>query len=666
MSTKLNASSVVDIPKRANEDDLFGIDKYKNGLVQFIQNSETPITIAIQGEWGSGKTSLLNSLQEKLCGEYIGEEALQKHDHDFYGIWINTWQYSLLKSQEETLTSIVSSLTAQIINIINTRHKSSLEKFGKSFLGFGGKILKSAATVVAEHTAGGSAADAVESLLEREKAQQTIKHLRDELQVAITDCIENDRKNGQPKKGFLIFVDDLDRIDPPVAVQILELLKNIFDLENCIFILAIDYDVVVKGLKPKFGELTERNEREFRSFFDKIIQMPFSMPVSSYTIDKFLVNNLKRIGYIDDNIVKDAAVAEKYSMLCNLSVGTNPRSLKRLMNTISLITIIGNEDGSDERDADKNGKEDISYQLINFGLICIQIAYPFIYKCLCMESDFKKWSDNISTRFKLRELSSSEMEKLKKSEDFDEEWEQVLFRLCEKDMYLSNRVSQISQMLNMIGGLIPDGKKLGETISDILEISAVTDIQAFDKPKQAINKGPVLKILGGKLVPLLQERLKEPFPVVRQLSKKVQSNFFIAYSKPEEGWRNSIGISVSPHKDAFMLMIWMHPWLFSVKSNNMRQDLSAAGLLSDFDKLAAEMDALEQKFSKIKMRYPGISSSGIAEKKWHVPHLTFEYEFMNPQELYESALLVKLADFITEFMQVYSRLAQLADRYNKA
>lgn len=262
MSLKKNASSIVDVPKKAKELDQFGIDKYKNGLIQFINNSDTPITIAIQGEWGSGKTSLLNSLQEKLCGDYIGEEALRNHQHDFYGIWINTWQYSLLRSQEETLTSIVSSLSAQIINIINIRHKSSLEKFGKSFLGFGGKLIKGAVSVVAEHAGGESAASAVETILEREKAHQTIKHLRDELQVAINDCIENDKKNGQIKKGFLIFVDDLDRIDPPVAVQILELLKNIFDLENCIFMLAIDYDVVIKGLKPKFGELTEKNERE--------------------------------------------------------------------------------------------------------------------------------------------------------------------------------------------------------------------------------------------------------------------------------------------------------------------------------------------------------------------------------------------------------------------
>jgi ABC-type lipoprotein export system ATPase subunit len=48
---------------------LFGISKYESGLIEFIRNSDTPITIAIQGEWGSGKTSLMNSLQNILCGD---------------------------------------------------------------------------------------------------------------------------------------------------------------------------------------------------------------------------------------------------------------------------------------------------------------------------------------------------------------------------------------------------------------------------------------------------------------------------------------------------------------------------------------------------------------------------------------------------------------------
>src|SRR5690606_14921408 len=80
---------------------------------------------------------------------------------------------------------------------------------------------------------------------------------------------------------IVIFVDDLDRIQPEVAVEILDVLKNLFDLEHCISVLAIDYDVVIKGLRKKFGE-QGKNQREFRQYFDKIIQIPFSMPVGTY------------------------------------------------------------------------------------------------------------------------------------------------------------------------------------------------------------------------------------------------------------------------------------------------------------------------------------------------------------------------------------------------
>lgn len=657
METNKTSSSVVDVPKKASEADLFGIDKYKNGLIRFIENSETPITVAIQGEWGSGKTSLMNSIQNDLCGEI--PEDLKEHAHPFYGVWVNTWQYSLMRSQEETLVAIVSSITAKIVEMIDARHKGSLEKGFNSLLSFGRRGLKMVTKVAGDKLIGEGSGDSVAALLESEQANQTIKHLRDELQLAIDKCLYLDDKKNQAKKGFIFFIDDLDRIDPPVAVQILELLKNIFDLKNCLFILAIDYDVVIKGLKPKFGELTDKNEREFRSFFDKIIQMPFSMPVATYNIDRFLIENLEKIKFIDKAQNKDLDIAENLSMLCNLSVGTNPRSLKRLLNTISLITIINEEDNESG-----DNKTDTANLLINFGLICIQIAYPIIYKCLGMEGDFKNWNAGFAAKLKLRELSATEIEKLSKAEEFDEEWEQIIFRICEKDTYLSNRVTQISQLLNRLAKLVPEGKNLGEVIEEVLELSAVTDIQAFDKPKQTINKGPVLKTLGAKLMPLLHEKLKAPYTIVRQQGKKVVSNFTFAFSKPEEGMKNVVQMGLGPHKESFMLAIWQHPWLFKAKSKDLRQDLKSEGMLEEFETIAKGFDGLANEFNNFKFRYPGISSSGLAEKKWHVPHLTFEFVFSNPQDLYEAAQLNSMAEFITEFMQQFSTLYTFAAKYN--
>ena len=147
-------------------------------------------------------------------------------------------------------------------------------------------------------------------------ASSIVEELKSDIQKAIGEIFPVSSNN---QKGFLFFIDDLDRIDPPVAVKILELLKNIFDLPRCIFVLAIDYDVVVKGLKPKFGELTPQNEREFRSFFDKIIQLPFSMPMSSYKIDKFLTEKLKDIGFLSDTEINNIELTTTLSEFAHWS-----------------------------------------------------------------------------------------------------------------------------------------------------------------------------------------------------------------------------------------------------------------------------------------------------------------------------------------------------------
>lgn len=644
-------SSIVDVPKKAESTDLFGITKYERGLIQFIRYADTPITIAIQGEWGSGKTSLMNSLQNSLCGDL---NNIKGHDREFYGIWVNTWQYSLMNSQEETLVSIVTSISTQIMNIISTRHEGTGQRLANSVFNVFGKIAKTSAKIAAEKVIDGGG-DVLEALVNREKANQNIKSLRDELQAAIMECLEKDQAAGKPKKGFLFFIDDLDRIDPPAAVQILELLKNIFDLEKCVFILAIDYDVVVKGLKPKFGELTEKNEREFRSFFDKIIQMPFSMPVASYSIDNFLIQNLLKIGYLTEAKSKDITLAQHLSNFCSLSVGSNPRSLKRLLNTVSLINIIANEEESGDAGPDEDYRV-----ILNFALICIQIAYPALYKALSMESDFKSWDENLARKFKLRELSESEKAKLRESEEFDEEWEQIVYRICERDTYLSNRAVQISQLLNQMFKLIPEGEDLGNIMGELLTLSSVTDVQAFDKPKQAINKGNVLKGFTSRIIPLLTKKLRSPWPVVRVQSKKIQSNAFIAFSP--DNWVDCIGITAEPIKDHIVLYVWFHPWAFKIKGGSMADDIKSAGLGNEYEQLKQEYQKLPSRHKEVGYRYPPMERSGVA-KGHHVPLLTLQINYEGAEEILDQNRLEQTAEAIMDFMDLNARLKELITLY---
>lgn len=44
-----------DKPTSTLSDDAFGVQQYISGLNEFILECYTPMTIAIQGDWGSGK-----------------------------------------------------------------------------------------------------------------------------------------------------------------------------------------------------------------------------------------------------------------------------------------------------------------------------------------------------------------------------------------------------------------------------------------------------------------------------------------------------------------------------------------------------------------------------------------------------------------------------------
>ena len=48
------------------QQDSLDLNKYTKALLDFIEKTNTPMTIGVQGEWGSGKTSLLNQIWNGL------------------------------------------------------------------------------------------------------------------------------------------------------------------------------------------------------------------------------------------------------------------------------------------------------------------------------------------------------------------------------------------------------------------------------------------------------------------------------------------------------------------------------------------------------------------------------------------------------------------------
>ena len=131
---------IVDEPNPKGSEDTLDIYRHADALTSFIKNTSTPMTIGVQGEWGSGKTSLINSIYSDF-----------DQNSEIKQIWINSWEYSLLSSPEEALLKIINKIIDELLEA--DKNKSRKDKIQK-----GAKKIFSGALRIGAHAALGKEA----------------------------------------------------------------------------------------------------------------------------------------------------------------------------------------------------------------------------------------------------------------------------------------------------------------------------------------------------------------------------------------------------------------------------------------------------------------------------------------------------------------------------
>ncbi len=475
-------SSITDKPISTLNQDLLKVEKYSLALSNFIIRSDTPITVGLQGEWGTGKTSLMSLLLEDFNKKNIACS------------WVNTWEYSLFRNANETTPGVLRGMLEKLKESCKSRGIWTLKDDTEQKFKSAARFLGGLANQIVANQTGIDVKGAVDGG-GSQKSSAEVAEIKALITALIADLIK-DPKN--PIEKVVFFVDDLDRIPPGDAVEVLEALKNIFDIPNCVFILAIDYDIVVKGLESKFGPKTDENEREFRSFFDKIIQVPFSMPTGTYDIENFLVEKLKSLG---TDIQEEEK--EMYVKAVKYSIGYNPRSLKRYLNAFSLINHLKEIELDDEQ---PRGDD-----FMLFAVLGIQISYPKIFRLLSQKPNFPEWSKGFGNKFGIEwDAVQEKIKKFGESNLIDEEWEQVTWGACQSDSYLRARAFSVLELLNMLRDKYKD--TLEDELETAMTFASITSVDDDVETKQAVQKVGNKTIFDGvqtKLSQLAEEGFTE-------------------------------------------------------------------------------------------------------------------------------------------------------------
>jgi predicted KAP-like P-loop ATPase len=206
--------------------------------------------IALNGPWGSGKSSAVNLILHHLQEAVTADEIVVIN----FACW---W----FRGEEALALAFFRELYAGLGPSLGDRFKRVLPKLGARLLRTGSMI--SAGVDLAGATAGVGtlASSAMNWLSDQIHAEDTVEKLHVELTKALAE----------QGKRFLIVIDDIDRLAPDEALLMFRLVKSIGRLPNVIYLLVFDRRLAE-------AIVSERYPSEGPHYLEKIIQAGFDIP----------------------------------------------------------------------------------------------------------------------------------------------------------------------------------------------------------------------------------------------------------------------------------------------------------------------------------------------------------------------------------------------------
>lgn len=295
-------------------EDLLRFDRYLSPLVSVLtdRHTETPLVIGVFGAWGSGKTTLLRLLDEELD---------TRHRDRFVRVWFNPWIH---RGEPNMLVPLLHTIHDALFEDRVTRFKDSATKIWDVLVRLGANLALKAVT------ANAVSVDDLEKLEKRyldERARVTseMRKLRTTLKAVAESVAERGAK-------LLIIVDDLDRCEPTDIVNVLESVKLFLDVEHVFVILAMDKEVIDRGIQVRYEKFDLGKDRRAAlgaEYLEKMVQLPLQLfPVSEGQVGDFL-------GHLN---LSDSLL--QHSELLRRIMPRSPRKIKRILNILSVSSSI--------------------------------------------------------------------------------------------------------------------------------------------------------------------------------------------------------------------------------------------------------------------------------------------------------------------------------------
>ena len=270
-------------------------------LTNLLLNTESPYTMSIDASWGNGKTTFLNMWKQHLRNEGFPVVGFNAWDTDFA-------QYPLIALTSELLHTLKSldhkgdlgldavettlprllrfTLTKAVPWAISLTGGAVSVQTSDPSVALAGNALAAGVAGTMEEAIGDESPSESSEPCTYIEAKEAINSFRNAL--ANTAEKLSEKHHGKP---LVIAIDELDRCRPSYAVELLEIAKHFFSVDNIVFVLAIDKTQLAHAIKAIYG-----GEFDSIGYLRRFVDLDFRLP--SPDRKTFMTQLMKQTGLI--------------------------------------------------------------------------------------------------------------------------------------------------------------------------------------------------------------------------------------------------------------------------------------------------------------------------------------------------------------------------------
>lgn len=273
---------------RESAEDFLNFTELADQIGALATNEEMlPLSIGVFGTWGTGKSTVLRLVRGKLEGGetpplFIDFDAwLYQGFDDSKAALMEVVADTLLEAakDDEKLIEKIKRFAARV-NYFRAIGMAADFGIGMAF-GVPPGLLTKAGSAISSLISGGGAAEA-----------KDLKDVAKEAQEGWSKLIKPEEAKTPPKeiaafrkefgeildelgRPLIVFVDNLDRCLPDVAIGTLEAIRLFLFLPGTAFVVAADEDMIRHSVARHFSD---PNAKHVHDYLDKVIQVPFRVP----------------------------------------------------------------------------------------------------------------------------------------------------------------------------------------------------------------------------------------------------------------------------------------------------------------------------------------------------------------------------------------------------